>query len=136
MFTEINVNGWAVVAATLAAYGLGAFWYGPYMFAQEWQKLMGKSEKELKEGPATAYGVAFVSFLVMAYVLAHFIELVGALTWQSGLITGFWVGIGFLATSHLINNVFGGRSTRLYLIDVGYQVAALLLMGAILGAWQ
>ncbi len=46
------------------------------------------------------------------------------------------VGVAFVATSFGINYVFAARPLRLYLIDAGYMVALLAVMGAVLGGWR
>jgi hypothetical protein len=46
------------------------------------------------------------------------------------------VWVGFVATVLAVTTYFGGRSRTLWLINAGYQLVALVLMGAIHGAWD
>jgi hypothetical protein len=53
-----------------------------------------------------------------------------------GAQTGILMGIGFVATTALSTYMFEGRSFHLYLINEGYPVVGLALMGAVIGAWK
>jgi hypothetical protein len=53
-----------------------------------------------------------------------------------GLLTGFHVWLGFVATVQLTGALFTKQSMKLFAINTGYQLVCYLAMGAILGAWQ
>jgi hypothetical protein len=55
--------------------------------------------------------------------------------WNGALI-GIFVWVGFVATVPAVTIFFGGRPRVLWLINAGYQLVVLVLMGAILGAWH
>ena len=46
------------------------------------------------------------------------------------------MGVGFAATSSLGHRLMGGQGFVVWAIEVGGDIAALVAMGAILGAWQ
>lgn len=48
---------------------------------------------------------------------------------------GFWAWLGFVATIMLGMTLWEGKPFRLYLLNAGYQLLNLLVMGAILAAW-
>ena len=128
------VNYIALLVAGIASMVIGYLWYGP-LFGKAWMKLSGISsadmEKGKKEMPKT-YGIMYVSSLVMAYVLAVFISYAGAKDLVSGAMVGFWAGIGFVATVGLSMVLFDKKPFNLYLINVGYHVATLMVMGGII----
>lgn len=133
-FTMVNYV--AVVIAALAAFGLGAVWY--MVLSQHWMEAVGKSEAELKkEGPAQAlpFVIAFVALCVMAWMLAGIMGHLGQVTIRGGVISGFLVWLGFVITSMGVNHAFSGAPTKLTLIDGGYWLAALLIQGAVIGAF-
>ena len=44
--------------------------------------------------------------------------------------------LGFVAPTSLTANMFSDKSLSAWLIDGGYQLCYLLLMGVILGSWR
>ena len=127
----------AVLVAAIAGFALGGLWYSPAMFLSVWMKALGKKKEELC-GSSTAKPMAVTALttLVTAYVLSLFIHGIGATNLMGGLLTGLSVGIGFVATSMLSDYLFCNFSIRLFLIQAGFRVVSLTLMGAILGAWH
>ena len=79
---------------------------------------------------ATAH--AFLASLVLAYFLAHVVEFMGASTLLDGAHVGFWVWLGFVATTSVGAYLFEGRPLALYLINAGGYLAGLAVMGALL----
>lgn len=128
---QVSINFWAVVVAAAANMALGAVWYLPGVFGKTWMKETGK---KMADGQSSTplWMLTTLAALFTAYVLAHFIQYTAAVTVVEGAVTGLWIGLGFVATAFGATALFGGWSLRLYLIQAGYQVAALVLMGAIL----
>jgi hypothetical protein len=130
----------AVVASAVAYWVLGALWYSPLLFARPFIALKGYSPEQVAAMQAQSHageiGVAFVGSLVLAYVLAHFVKFTGAETLSAGMLTGFWLWLGFVVTTSLETVVFEGRPVGLYLINNGYHLAGLLGMGALLAVWR
>ena len=136
---EASINNIAVVAAAVVSMVIGAAWYSPLLFGKLWMKLSWMTEKQLaeakKKGMAKSYAIAFLAVLVMSYVLAHFVDYLGATTVMAGVEAGFWLWLGFVATV-LINGVlWEGKPFKLYLLNIAHYLIALLVMGAILAVW-
>lgn len=135
---DVPVNYVAVLLAGVASMVIGFIWYGP-LFGKMWMKLSGITKEKIEEGkknmPVT-YGTMFVGSLIMAYVLAHFTYFAGATTVAQGMQAGFWAWLGFVATVGLSSILFEGKPMNLYFINVGYQLANLLVMGAIIAGWR
>jgi len=49
---------------------------------------------------------------------------------------GFLCWLGFTASFALMHNSFEGRGITLWLINSGYNLAGLLISGAIFGVWK
>jgi hypothetical protein len=135
LMPSVEINYLAVVIAAILSMIIGAFWYAPQAFGKSWMKLVGKKEKELKEGANTSYVVAALGFLLISYILAHFIQYAGSNTLVRGLETGFWLWLGFTATTLAINSAFSARPQKLWAIDSGYYLACFLVSGALLAVW-
>jgi hypothetical protein len=71
----------------------------------------------------------------MAWVLAGVIGHLGpgqATLWN-GVVSGFFIWLGFVATTTAVNQRYEGFGWDLTLIDWGHWLGVLLIMGAIIG---
>ena len=135
----VTVNYTAVLAAAIASMVIGFLWYSPMLFGTMWMELIGTTKEKMEEskkkmGPL--YAGIFVAALATAYVLAHFAAYAQANTIMLGMQTGFWAWLGFVATTMLGNVIFAGKPFKLYLLDVGYHLVSLVVMGAIVAGWM
>lgn len=135
-----NVNILAVVVAAVATFILGAVWYSQLLFAKHWMQAHGYTPERLEEmrkkGVTRAYAVSVLCYLVMAYVLALLASYTQATSLAQGLWLGFLVWLGFAATIGLTANMFSDKPIAVWVIDAGYQLAHLLLMGVIVAVWR
>ncbi|MCA9370150.1 MAG: DUF1761 domain-containing protein [Pseudomonadales bacterium] len=106
----MEVNIWAVFAATVAIFGVGAFWY-MVPFAKIWgtihgfDKLSKEKQKEMEAKMGPWYGVQLVVTILSAWVLA---VLIGALPEMSAFFVAFLVWLGFVLPTTASNMIFGG----------------------------
>ncbi len=128
---DLSINIVAVIVAAVAAFAVGAVWYGP-LFGKKWQKIVGLSDKQLQDGQAKVFGGAFVLTFIMAVALAMFI---GDNDVVYGLCAGLAAGVGIVATAFGVNYLFEHRSLDFYFVNAGYNVVTLAIIGAILGAF-
>jgi hypothetical protein len=77
----------------------------------------------------------FVAELIMAWALAGLLGHLGGVTVKNGVISGAFCWLGFVLTTLATNNAFGQRKIMLTVIDAGYWLAVLVVMGAIIGAF-
>jgi uncharacterized membrane protein len=137
----LHVNLWALLVAAIAAMVLGFLWYSPVLFARPWMVAMGYNPddktkiQEMHKSAGKSYAVCFVASLVSAFVLAKIIHTMTIETALHGMKVAFAIWLGFVTTVQLTAKLFGNQSTRLYLINTGYQLVSYLAMGAILGPW-
>jgi len=135
-----NVNILAVVVAAVATFLLGAVWYSPILFAKQWMHAHGytpeKVEDMKRKGMVRPYAVAGVCYVVMAYVLALLASYTQAASFGQGLWLGFLAWLGFAATLGLTANMFSDKPVAVWVIDAGYQLAYLLVMGVIVSVWR
>jgi len=131
-----NINYWAVLVAAVAPMLIGSAWYSPALFARSWMKAVGKTEADIKKGATgKLYFLAFAASLITSFVTAHLVDIAGATSIIEGVILGFWVWLGYVATVTATNHLFEGRSKKLYLINVGYHLVSLMAMAIILSVW-
>ncbi len=138
--TDVTVNLTAVLVAAVSSMVAGFLWYSPILFGKPWMKLVGMTDKIMKDakaGMGKTYGLSFLGGLVMAYVLAHIVSYTNSTTWQTGMQAGFWMWLGFVATTGANEYLFSVKPKpwTLYLINQGNLLVTLLVMGAILASW-
>jgi Protein of unknown function (DUF1761) len=135
-----NVNILAVLVAALLTFVLGAFWYSPVLFAKQWMAAQGYTPEKLeamkKRGATKAYVVSVLCYVVMAYVVALLASYTNSTTLAQGLWLGFLSWLGFAATIGLTANMFSEKPIAAWVIDAGYQLAYLLITGALLSVWR
>lgn len=137
--TDVSINLWAVIAATVLNMAIGTAWYGP-LLGKPWMKFVGMSPQKLeaakKKGMGKTMGTALFASFVMAYILALMIGWLGVTGSGEGLKVGAWIWLGFLATTQIDVVLWEDRPRELYLINTSYRLVSLALMGAMLGAWR
>jgi len=139
MLPTVNVNWYAVLAATASNMVLGGLWYGPIL-GKRWMKAMGmdpnaKMSPEMKKkGNLAMMWMIPLAFLT-AWVLAYMVDYTIATTWQEGAQTAFWLWLGFQLPLLLQGKLFENKKNELLWINGAYQLLALLIQGAILAAW-
>jgi len=129
----IQVNLMSVAIAAVASMGVGFAWYSDMAFGKRWKKVT--DAKMDGAGMGKTFGIIFVSTLIMAYILAMFIHYAGGYGLVMGAKTGLWAWLGFVMPTQLAANLFGKKPMELFLIDTGHHLAALLVMGAVIGYW-
>ncbi len=132
---DIQLNYFALFAAALSTFLIGGLWYSPAVFGKTWMKENGFTEESLKGGNMVKiFGLAFLLGLIAAVNLAIFMgpennPVMGAM-W------GFLGGAGWVATFVGTHYLFERKSFTLFLINAGYSIVALTVMGIILAAWK
>jgi hypothetical protein len=138
----LAINYLAVLVAAVAAFIIGFLMHGP-VAGKLWMRL-ANVHMTGKEKMSDMYGKMiwnFVSNLVTAYALAVVYLLAatslifgGPSIWV-GLVCGFLVWLGFLATSSSIEVIWMGRSSKLWLFELFSSFIVMLAMGAIIAAF-
>lgn len=123
-----------VIGVTILNIILGMMWYSPLIAGNMWVKAHKFEAKKLKATSAHYIGSLVVS-LITALVLGSFINQFQIMTWRGGALLGICAWLGFVATTHFSGVIWAHKPFRVYLIDMGYQLFSLAMMGAILAAW-
>jgi hypothetical protein len=126
------VNWLAVIVAAVVAWLFGAVWY--MALSKPWMKA-AKIDPANKKPSIAPFIVSFVAELIMALVVTL---VVGAITGGepnplAGVIFGFVLWLGFVATTLSVNHRYEGFGWDLTLIDAGHWLGVLLIIGAVIG---
>jgi hypothetical protein len=138
-----NINYWPILIAAIASFAFGAVWY--IGLGKQWMAARDMSAADMEKAKAdigpipVPYIVAFVALLIMAWMLAgvllHLARGGMPVTLRAGMISGFFLWLGFVMTTMAVNHAFQGAKRSLTLIDGGHWLGVLLIQGAILGWW-
>jgi hypothetical protein len=132
---EFHINYLALLIATIAKMLVGMVWYSSPVFGKLWMTLVGCTPEQMKATMPKALLVDFISSYVMAFVLVHAVHYAGAISLPQGAVVGFFNWLGFIAAATLVSTVYEKRPVKLFLINNGYQLISLLIMGAIVAVW-
>ena len=128
-----NINWLSVLLAAVSSFLIGGIWYGP-LFGKSWMSEFGFTEASLKKRSIPkVFGLSFLLAFFAAFNLELFIGVQADVVF--GTMAGFFAGIGWVGTMLGILYLFEMRSLKAYLINAGYCIISLTLMGSILGAW-
>ncbi|MFV9551851.1 DUF1761 domain-containing protein [Algibacter sp. PT7-4] len=157
---QLPINPIAIPIAAVAALFMGFVWYHPKVFGNSWMKASGMTEEKIKGGNmAVIFGLALLFAVLLATLLMQFtnhqwgaLGMVGGdptlakesfnvfmgdyetafRTFKHGALHGMIFGLfGALPIIGTIG-LFERKSWKYILINSGYWIVTLILMGAIL----
>ena len=137
-----NINYLALFVAAIAAFAVGAIWFGPKTFFPVWWTLQGRKPEDAagSGNVGLMFGLTFVAQFAMGFAVALVLkleELAGvAVNVGTGLQVGLLLGVFVAAAASLSHRLFAGHGYRVWLLEVGNDIAAVVVMGLILGAWR
>jgi Protein of unknown function (DUF1761) len=123
----------AALLSAVTYYALGWLWYG-WLFRGAWMNLALLTPSFVNSGDPVPPIVAAAMSLVLAYVVALVRDQKRSVT--RGARFGLFMGVGLVASTMLVNYLFEGRPVELWLINSGYVVLGLMMIGAIVGGWK
>jgi hypothetical protein len=132
----IPINWLAVIVAAIIRMAVGFAWYSPPVLLTPWQALTGVTPESMRAGLGKAMVIDVIASLIMAFALANIIGASGITDWVNGAGAGFWVWLGFIATVMVSLWGYENRSLKLIGINLGNNLIALVLMGALLAVWR
>ncbi len=129
-----NISIVGIIVAAAAFFFLGAAWY-TFLFGKQWRDEMGITEEQAAgESPNPLMFVwSILLSIVIAFTLA---KLIDESSVEYGLKVGLGVGAGVGAAILAQNYIYEAKSVRFWLINAGYVIIGLGVMGTIIGAFQ
>jgi len=123
------------IIAAVAQWLAGALWYG-VIFKKSWRNLVGFSDGEKPKNRIFAMIAAFVACLLLSYVLAQAMSLVGPKDFINGSKFAIFCWLGFMAPLLVAQHVFENRRANLLAINACYWLLAMGLAGGLVGAFH
>jgi hypothetical protein len=130
-----NVNIWAVVVSAVASMVLGTIWYSKAVFGPKWMRLIGKTQDQLK-GSNKAMFLMLVPALVKPIVFGIVINYTGMTGLSAGFFLGLLLWLGFVATTSSGEIIYEGRPKQLWLVNNGYNLINMVVVGMIMATWR
>ncbi|MBT5516322.1 DUF1761 domain-containing protein [Candidatus Peregrinibacteria bacterium] len=132
---EIYVNYIVVILSAVAAMIIGSIWYSPLVFGKAWMKLAGVKEPKKDEANKQmlkGMGLGLVTMLVMAYVLARFMDIMVVVDSNGALEMSLWLWLGFMLPLTLGSFLWEGKDVKLSFLNAAYWLVTLEVMALIL----
>ena len=161
---ELPINPIAIPVAAVAALVIGAIWYNPKVFGNTWMRASGMTPEKMKgSNMAVIFGLSLLFAILLASLLMQFtnhqwgaLGMVGGEPETAKPSFGTFMedyGTAFRSFKHgalhgTIFGVFGAlpiigtiglferKSAKYILVNSGYWIVTLAVMGAILCGWQ
>lgn len=132
MLYEVNLVAWLLAAAV--AFLVGAVWFGPKTFFPVWWRAMGRSSEEPPGGNMPQiFGATILGVLAQTFVLGSALAGLGVSGVLNGALTAFALATGLAAFTSLSHRLFAGHGAKVWALEVGADVLALTLAGAVFG---
>lgn len=134
-----EINYWAVLIVSVLSMGLGALWYSPVMFLNRWARLaridMDKEGEPVIIPMMVAFAVTFLTAWVLAGSVAIAWHFYGGAYFGSAVVTAVTLWAGFTAARFITHDVFEGRPSQLTVLNIGFELATILIMAIVIGLW-
>ena len=129
-----KVNWAAVIIGAIAFWLWGALWFtllkGPYVAA------VGFTPDQMANKDPLPYILSFIAALVLALGTAIALADSNQPGARHGVEFGFFMGVIVFVTNYLSINLFQMKPYSLWLIESGYVVIGMMIVGTIVGAWR
>jgi hypothetical protein len=131
-----HTNIYAILVSTMIFWFLGATWYSPVLFVKPWMAALKIMPDHPRKGIAFGMVSSLVGDLILAFVLWHMVTWAGAETYGAGAFIGFLCWLGFFAAPNFPQGIYESRPTALFLVNNGYWLVGLLVVGGLLAVWR
>ena len=129
-----KVNFLAVIISAVAMWIIGMIWY--MALSGMWMEYSGITEEMIQSmsgaSMAFSYAGSFIAYILMFYVMSHFLHYTNAKSAGDGVQTAFWLWLGYIATSMFVMNAYSMKPIGLYFIDAFYWLIGMIVGGIIL----
>ena len=135
---HLHFNHLALLVSAILQWLIGGLWYS-LLFKKSWMSLTGyvrPANGERPKGAVFGMTISFVVSLILSLILAHVVIWSGSDNLASGIFVGFICWLGFIAGPLLAQGIYEQRPVKLWAINAGYWLVALLVSGGLLAVWR
>ena len=134
-----HVNYLAVLVAAIVVFVLGWLWYSPFLFLKPWMRARGLDPDAAMAGtkmPAGKLIAELLRCIVLAFVIAHFIALLGVSNWFIAAHFALLLWIGFPVVLLVGSILWENLPVKVAAINAGDWLVKLLAITIILSVWH
>jgi len=135
----VHVSFLPVLVAAVVVFVLGWLWYSPVLFYKPWMRLRGLDPVAAMAGAKMPGGkllVELVRCLLLAYVIARFVALLGISSWLMAVHFGFMAWIGFPVIILTGSVLWENTPWKVAAIHAGDWLVKLLVISVIVTLWR
>jgi len=121
-----DVNLLAALAGAVAMMFVGMAWYSKPMFGKQFLAFNNLTEEDVKNGPKIMFLYGFLNSIVTSFMLAFFLQKLGANNTSSVVTTALLLWLGLSATTQLLPWIWERQNGQLTLINVSHQGTGIL----------
>ncbi len=130
-----RINHVAVFVSAIVFYVIGWLWYD-LLFGHAWMALTGHVQTSMSNMTGTLAGGFLLSWF-LAYVIGIALaDTTNPNPGRHGVEFGVFMGLGVFGSMLALDYLYEGRGLLLWLINAGYVVVGMAVMGGIIGAWR
>lgn len=133
----LEVHYLSVLVTAVAAFVMSSVWYT--VFGKARMELLGQNPRataDMRKVPAWKKAAELVRELVIAYVVARFVVMLGVVDWKAAVQLGFWLWFGFVFMILVGAVVWDNVPWKLTAIHAGDWLVKLPLMAVMLAVWS
>ena len=137
-FDLSGLNYWAIITAAVASFVMGGVWYG-LLFPKQWVRVHGYTEEQtrsMQQKQPRNFAIFLAANLVTGLVISILVVNLKLGSAGPGAVLGVLLWLGVAAPIGASKNAGMGKPPAAWLIDTGYDVCALSVMGLIIAAWR
>jgi uncharacterized protein DUF1761 len=137
--TMVHVNYLHVLVAGFVVFVLGWLWYSPLLFYKPWMRARGLDPVAAMAGAKMPGGkllVELVRCLLLAYVLARFVALLGIASVFGAVHFGLFLWIGFPVIILTGSVLWENTPVKVAAIHAGDWLVKLLVIPIIVTLWR
>jgi hypothetical protein len=135
----VHVNFLPVLVAAIVVFVLGWLWYSPFLFYKPWMRARGLDPVAAMTGakmPAGKLVVELLRCIVLAYVIAHFVALLGVSSVFGAIHFGLLLWIGFPVILLVGSILWENTPVKVAAINAGDWLVKMLVISIIVSVWQ
>ena len=136
---HVNINYVAVLVAAVVVFILGWLWYSPLLFYKPWMRLRGMDPDLAMAGAKMPGGKLLIELLrclVLAFIIARFVALLGIDNWLSAVHFGVLTWIGFPVILLVGSILWENIPWKVAAIHAGDWLVKMLAIPIIVSVWR
>jgi hypothetical protein len=131
----VRINYWAIVVAAVAAFVMSSLYYSPLLLGNWWRSVDPGATAGMTPSIGKILG-EIVRTLVITFVVARLLTLLGATDWKRAVYLAIWLWFGFSAMMWVGAMMWENTRWQIAAIHSGDWLLKTILIAAILGAWR